>query len=207
MKNKKAMSKMLALTLTATMAMGMAGCGSNESESSKNSKESENSQNTVSQEVVESQDKTQEPEDTGITYPLDTDVELSFWSMASLGVHDAYASWEESPHHVAVSDLTGIDIDWQFVTKGGDETQAYNLLWLADELPSMVYYNIGLTSGQELINDGMIWDLTEYIPKYAPDFWAYMNEPENEAELRGLYTGQIYCIPNMRESQYNLVWI
>ena len=141
-----------------------------------------------------------------ITYPIDTEMELSLWSRESLSVNDAYASWEESPNHTAIAEKTGVKIEWLYPAKGSDGNES--LMWMQDELPNMVYTYLTPIRGAELISDGLVCDLTDYLPEYAPDFWEYINRPENSIELKGIRTedGKIFGIPNIKEGTYNLTW-
>lgn len=54
------------------------------------------------------------------TYPLDTDVTVSWYSQDWIKPHEKYTGWEESPFHTGLIEQTGVNIDWSFPTAGTD---------------------------------------------------------------------------------------
>lgn len=211
MKLKKAVS----LALAATMVAGMlSGCGEEKpAETTAGTQAAGEAAGSVDASKSESDSTAadigeEQTSEGSITYPIDTDIELSLWSRESLDVNQAYASWEESPKHTAIADQTGVKIEWLYPAKGSDGNEAYNLMWMQDELPNMVYAYLTPIDGAELIADGLVYDLTEYLPEYAPDFWELINRPEYAMELKGMRTedGKIFGLPNIKEDTYNLTW-
>lgn len=196
---KKLFNKMLAAALAGTMMLGMVACGNETNTPASNvtetSKESVVASETTATEVVV---------DEGITYPMQTDVELSIWCANQLMPQSEYESWEASPFHTGLEKNTGVKVEWKYPTKGANVTEAYNLLLLDEKLPNMIFHSIGSAVGAELIEDGIAVDLTEYLPEYAPDYWEYINRPENAAELKAVTTsdGKFFCIPAIKENQF-----
>lgn len=189
MKNK-ILKRMFAMLLAATMIVSVGACG--------NKKENDDLSG-----------KAGSAADANATYPLDTDVELSFWCGSQVALADDVASWQLSPFHSGLEEKTGVTVDWKWVNTGTDAGQAYQLLWVDTELPNIVFYNISQNEASDLLSDGLIWDLTEYLPKYAPNYWAWLNEPENEAELQAvrLSDGSFYSVASVKEDVYNQVYI
>jgi len=203
---KKTFQRIANLLLASTLVMSTVACGKGTVEDESKSSVIESSSASVSSSVVAT-DNT-EVKDTPI-YPLDTDVELSVWAGNNLGLASTYNSWEESPRHSGLYEHTGVKIDWKFLVKGADEKQDYNLLWVNKELPNIVYYKIPAATGADYIDEGLIWDLTDYVEEYAPNYYEYITREENLRELKATTTldGRFYMIPCFVESSYNLTYI
>lgn len=198
---KKTVKKIMPVLLAGIMAISLAACGNDQKPPVVSSEVQTGTQETTSQ--VSSETTLTDP--TEITYPLDTDVKLTFYSVNHLYVQDEYASYKESPFHSGLEERTGMEIEWQFPVKGGDQDQAYNLIWVDEELPHIVAYKDMLPAvTKQLYDDGLIWDLTDYLPIYAPDFWAILNSPEYEM-VKKTHTaedGRIYSVLQLSDIPY-----
>lgn len=202
---KKWLSRAVATMLAGVMAVSMfTGCGEQQvatSESTKNTEQTAVSESSANDTTVAEE---------GVTYPVDTDVELSFYihNKSQLSLSSAYAEYNEAPFYKGLSEKTGITIDWQSYAEGADKTQAYNLLLQDEVLPSVMFGNF-VTDAQELYADGLIYDLTDYLEAYAPDFWEYINAPENEANKKAITTdeGKFLYFPFIQESDYNITYL
>lgn len=183
--------RLIALALAGVMAFGLVACGGGGSAT--------NSGAELDIELEAGE----------VTYPLETEAQLSFWAGAQMQPANAYSSWTESPFHTGLAEKTGINIDWKFLVAGGNASQAYNLLWVDEEIPDMVYYTTSASDGLQYIEDGLIWDITEYLPDYAPNFWEYINRPENVTEKNCITTddGRFYKIPAVIENEYNATYM
>ena len=196
---KKELKKLLGLTLTASLLFGMAGCGSS------NVSNQESSENTepgteVSTEVTE-------PIIEEITYPLDTDATISLWSNA-FPLNSDYSEPSQSPFHSGLAKNTGVDIDWRFPVDT-NVTTAYNTLMADSELPDIIFKGTWTMNEVEtLMDEGVIWDLTEYIPIYAPDYWAAINQPQYQDVLHAITTtdGKQFCIASWVEGDFNICY-
>lgn len=208
---KKWLSRALAVALAGVMTAGMlAGCGKQDgSQTSVQSEASQTDGSIQSDDATQSETQTAEvPEE--VTYPVDTDVSLSFYIryQTQLAKSAAYVDYNSVPFYAGLSEKTGIDIDWQSYADGADVAAAYNLMLQEEELPNIIFGG-GCDDSAELYADGLIYDLTEYLPTYAPDFWEYINLPENEANKRAITNeeGQFFFIPFIRESNYNITYL
>jgi len=90
----------------------------------------------------------------------------------------------DSKFHANLIKLTGVDIQWEFVPIGGNDNVIYNLLITEENLPHIITGSG--TRYDELYEEGLIYDLTPYLPEYAPDYWAWLNKEENEHILNTL---------------------
>ena len=145
-----------------------------------------------------------------VSYPVDTEIELSWFVQAHNSLQTNYMSADESPFHSGLSDVTGIAIDWQFPAAGSDGTATYNMLLQDEELPNIISGAVfGPSEANRLMEAGLIVDLTEYVKKYAPDYWAYISDPAHEAEYKSMLTpdGKLWGFGMFSEKEDNLTYI
>lgn len=197
---KKTMKQLVALMLSATMVFA-AGCGTTPSSTT----ETQSKETVGTTEVKETETVATEEIVTDITYPLTADVELTVWDQGIVKPADEYLDYTQSPFHTGLAKKTGIDVKWTFPVAGTSGAQAWNLLLTEKELPDIIFRTWLTSEGEELINDGAIYDLTEYLPKYAPDYWEIVNRPEYAASLKAMTTvsGKQYIIASFPESTDN----
>lgn len=203
---RKWLSRALATMLASVMAAGMlTGCGGEKApvSSSETDDVSTETQNDVATEteVVEGE----------FTYPVDTDVKISYYIAGkNLKKTDKYENYNDVPFYKGLSENTGIEVDWQAPVVGADIEASYNLLLQEEVLPTIIYkegFNASVT--QQLYSDGLIQDLTEYLPKYAPDFWEWINDPAHEADKLAVTNdeGKFLYMPAAREAESNITYL
>ncbi len=145
-----------------------------------------------------------------VSYPVDTEIELSWYVQGNLGLQSSYLTADESPFHTGLQEMSGIKIDWQFPVEGSDGTAAYNMLLQEAELPHIISgYVFDATEANELMDAGLIVDLTEYVKKYAPDYWEYITAPENEIDYKSLQTvdGKLWGFGAFMETDENITYL
>ena len=202
---RKCLSRLVASVLAGVMVIGMmTGCGEKQVQQGEVKESSATKETTTT--PSESQ-TAQEPEE--LTYPVDTDVELSFYlTRRGLMKSSAYVDYNSTPFYKGLSEKTGIAIDWQTHAEGADPKAAYNLLLQETKLPNIIWSDYGAspTAAAELYEAGLIYDLTEYLPTYAPDYWKWLNE--NESSKKGATTedGKILAFYMARESNFNITY-
>ena len=142
------------------------------------------------------------------TYPMEYDGDpVTIFVNDLFALHKSYTSADESPLHIGIGEHTGLDFDWSFPPLGSDTTQALNLELAKSDLPAAIG-NLKPKDVELYIEDGVLIDLTEYLPKYAPNYWAILNDPANE-HIRQTYTtdsGQIGLFGFWREDDFGAVW-
>jgi len=84
-------------------------------------------------------------------------------------------------------------------------------LMLAEEEERPDAFEVGWldsTTISQWIMDDVIIELTEYLPEYAPDFWEFINRPENELTKRSITDdeGRYWYVPGLRESFWNVTY-
>lgn len=132
------------------------------------------------------------------TYPMDTDVTVSWYIGEGYTPNDAYASAEDSPFHKNLQEMTGIDIEWSYPTAGTDGTQALNTVLASMELPDVIFANL-MTDAARHMDEGTIIDLTPYIQEHAPNYYAWLQS--NTAYDKAMKTddGKYYGFGFFRE--------
>ncbi len=204
---RKRLSRVAAVAFCAVMAVSsLAGCAGRE-ENTKVSTESTSAETAGSTESEPVQTQTAEGEKT-LTYPVSTDVELSFYiKNGGLDKSSAYVNYSDVPFYAGLSERTGVKIDWQTYAAGADQDAAYNLMLQEEKLPNIIFGD-RCNDAATLCEDGLVYDLTEYLPEYAPDFWEYINRPENEANRKAITTadGRFLYFPFIRESDFNITY-
>lgn len=200
---KKTMKQLLGIGLSAAMVLSMAACGNdtpaNTTEESKTSEAS-----VVSSEIETATSE----EDAAPTYPLDTDLSISLWT-STIRLNSDYTDASQSPYHTGLAERTGVEIEWMFPLAGENANAAFNLLLTEKVLPDVIYRQSNIGELNALYEDGLIYDLTEYLPKYAPDYWAVLNSEEYGNVYQDLVTGdgKILGFASISESDMNKTYI
>ena len=203
--SKKNLQKVLGLILSTAMIAGLAACGSDVTQGTTASNETQKESAVTTPAPSEPSEK--EPEVVDITYPLDTDIKLRWWSVGELKYQSAFDNAEESPFHVGLEENTGVDIEWEFAPDGVDDNQAYSLMMTEDELPHLIHYWSTAAQAEELVQDGLIYDLKEYLPTYAPDYWELISSDPMYLEACSTASGAIYKFCSGVESGYNITYM
>lgn len=182
MKNK-VLTKILAVTLAISMVMGLAACGNGGGSTSGGST-----------------DKTEGE----ISYPMKEAATIDVWATYPT-LPESITDYADSPWHTGLEKVTGIKVNWSGPVAGADWFQAFNILLTEEDLPTVIAYPVDVNDAVQLLEDGLIYDLAEYLPKYAPNYWAYINAEGNEQILYDVTAdgGRIYGIYSIRENEYN----
>ncbi len=176
---RKLSSKIVAAILAGTMVLGMIGCG-NTTTSKEESKVTSESKKEESKTSESAESKTEEvveevlPGAGEIVYPLESE-KLTFWS-SSVKPASGITEYQDWPFWQYLTEATGIDLEMQYPAQGTDSGQAQTLMLTQSVLPDIIAIWITAGDAQTMLDDGMIYDLTEYIPKYAPDYWKFIND-------------------------------
>ncbi|MBR2036118.1 MAG: hypothetical protein IKK03_08640 [Lachnospiraceae bacterium] len=198
---KKWLSRATATVLVSIMTAGMlVGCGDENVVSSE----------TETQATSETQVASETPvADEGWSYPVDTDEKLSFYIVGNLSKSAKYADRKDVPFYQGLIERTGIPIEWRTAVEGADANAAYNLLLQEEVLPSIMFNAYTISTVNTLYEDGLIYDLTPYLEEYAPDFWAYMNDPANIADKNAITNeeGKFLMFPLIRENDTLITYI
>lgn len=201
---RKLLKKVTGVVLASTLVMGLVACG-NEPASNKTSESEVKTTESVVASETETATQPSESEKVEITYPLQTDVDLTLWFASGLGFNAG--NGDQIPFTQGLEKNTGVKVDWQKPVSGSNASQAYNLLLTEAELPHIIYYDIKPSEAELLISDGIIYDLTEYMPEYAPDYWEFLTTHESLMRNVKTETGKIYAFNSLDEEAFNATYV
>lgn len=190
---KRIVSAALALAMVMSL---FTGCGNNSSQSGSNSGSAASTagspgtvSNLGSNEVIKSnftdiEGNTVEIQ-TGVQFPLKEEVTLTFWYPVGWNYVGEMSALQEGEVWQFMKEQTNVNIEF-IHPASGTETEAYSLLYAQDRLPDIIYsdlnkfeYPAGPTAA---VADGYFLDLTDYIPKYAPNYSALLAANPNVAK-------------------------
>lgn len=186
---KETIKRVLALVMALTITLGLIGCGGPATTIPTGDGIDNNSQKPTAGDIGDVGELGE------VSYPLQTDHTLSIWCPSTtVPLYKGYESYKQSPWHTGLAEKTGVEVEWKYPAAGANNQQVYHLLMMNEELPDIISYNIDPGEAQLLYNEDVLVDLKEYLPKYAPDYWAYITASGREEYLRSVTTeeGQIF---------------
>ena len=130
----------------------------------------------------------------GETYPLDTDVTLTYWTHSV--PHPDYANYKDQPFYKELMARTGVNVDYQFAPAGQGQ-EAFNILIASNKLPDIIMFDwFWLPGGPDkYMNEGYITELNDYLPKYAPSLSKYLSDNPNIDRMVKNDSGTYYAFP------------
>ena len=182
-------------SVLAAAAMLFSGCGAESTAESGSASHTTASSSTGTTDSSEAE----APASGSITYPLNADKTVSWYVQDSFTPHEKFKDASESPFHTGLAEQLGVDIDWMFPTTGSDGgTFTTTLLADPSSLPNIMSVWF-MDNANQYLEDEIIWDLTDYIKEYAPDYYAWLQT--NPAYDRAMKTdnGQYYAFGFFRE--------
>ena len=134
--------------------------------------------------------------ETESIYPLDGGVTLTYFGKLHSKVAKVYPGWESLDVVQDWFKATGVTLQFQCPPAGMEEEQ-FNMMLASGEYTDIINYDFKTVTGglTKLYEDGVIIDLTPYLPDYAPNYWAWLNNnPEAMKEIMD-DEGRILCFP------------
>ncbi|MFD2703323.1 extracellular solute-binding protein [Paenibacillus shunpengii] len=137
------------------------------------------------------------------TYPIETDVTLSYWGELPGNLIGVKATHDEVPFFQEWQKATGVPLSYT-APPSGQAQEALNVMLASGDLPDMIEYNfLGFPGGPEkAIKDGYIIELNELIDKYAPNLKKYLSEHPEIDKMVKTDSGSYYAFPFIREDEY-----
>lgn len=176
--------KLIAMLLTLTMlASLLAGCGSGNAVS-KGSDSSEPAQNSEAQ-----SDSTE--------VDLSEKITVSIFQQADDVTMEEYLS---NPVLLYWQDMFNLEVDWQLPPQGSEQEQLTMMLGTGD-YTDVINASFSTENLATLCADGVIYELSDYIEKYMPNYTAFLNDPAN-ADVKSIICdeeGHIYNIAQVQE--------
>ncbi len=183
------MKKLVALLLAMSLVLAMlAGCSSGEAISSTNGENSDVSTGEVAE----------NPEDY-----FKNPITIKVMGMGPSNIGESGDGWSNNEFFKRLQEKTNVTIEWICPVSGNEQTE-FDLMLSSGEYVDMTWalegatYTDGYDAG---VDDGVYRDLKDYIPKYMPNLWEYI---ENDEIVRKyVYTdkGRIVELPRI---SYNI---
>ncbi len=132
--------------------------------------------------------------------PISQDgVKLSLFCILDGKASVSLSSLEENLTMQRYEQLSGVDIEWFHPSSATKIGEAVNLVLASNDLPDIIFnINDGSENLDTLIANGLILDLKDLIPQYAPNLNKLLTEhPELRAQIT-TYDGNIGALPSMR---------
>ncbi len=172
----------------------LAACGSSTSDSGSQESQVQNSSETQTSSSEEQTTATSE-----FTYPMDTDVTLTYWCELNNNVSANFASLGDTPFGQQWQEETGVTIEFQH-PPANQGSEQFSLLLADGDLPDMMEYAWMSFSGgpEKAIQDGVIYELTDIINAYCPNLKAYLEENPDIDKMVKTDEGHYYCFPFIR---------
>ncbi|NOU62467.1 extracellular solute-binding protein [Paenibacillus sp. LMG 31461] len=173
--------KFAAMTLTASMALGLTGCSNNEETPSPSS-----SANST-------------PKSDTSSYPIKTDVTLTYWMPLSSNVSASSANMGETEFAKELQKQTGIKVKFIHPAAASVDEQ-FGIMLASGDLPDIIEWGwYGFTGGpQNAIEQKYIIPLNEVIDKYAPNLKSYLTKDQELDKSVKTSSGQYYAFPGIR---------
>lgn len=132
--------------------------------------------------------------ESSVSYPVADSVTLTFWTPFNSTMPGVYDTITDIPAVAAISQATGIEIEWTTVS-GGDMFSSFNLMAAAGDYCDLVTAAVECYSGGAVgaLDDGIIVDLTDYIHENAPE---YLSAYESRGAEKDILTddGRYACV-------------
>lgn len=208
---RKSISLILAAALVGSMLTGCGDSGtptggSGEGDSSAVSEESGSEESTQQESESEPSGEADSGQESsgsvyGDAYPLQNAEGKSVtYYTRSNAVFSGYKDYTESPFHTKLAENVGVDIQFEFDPTGTTDDSNYNLVLTRAELPDIILNQF--TNAQELLDDGVIIPLNDYMEAWAPNLNKYLNENPEMKKAISTDDGVIYMFPWLREDTW-----
>ena len=129
-------------------------------------------------------------------YPIKSEkpITLTYWVPLPGPVSKYISNFSESPAYQQMEKDTGVHIE--FIHPAiGQEAEQFNLMMASGKLPDIIADPALYKGGEfQAMDDGVILDLTDLIPVYAPDYYKYIKSNKQFALEVSDANGRIPCV-------------
>lgn len=110
-------------------------------------------------------------------------------------------SYDDNPVLKYWTKMFNIEIDWQFPPQGS-EAEQLTLMFGTGDYTDIIDMSFNTENLGTLCDDDVIYDLTPYLEAYMPNYYAFLNAPENQDVKSALFddTGRIYTLGVVQEN-------
>ena len=149
---------------------------------------------------------------TGSTAPATSNFTFTGYPMNQMDQHITWAdldgenlatriaSVSDSPFHVNFSKMVGTSVDWIFPTVGTSPAQMFTQIMAGNvkDLPNIIHGG-GTVDAEQFISDGVMWDLTPYMEKWAPNYMQFLQTRPERSKAMKTDNGQYWTFGFFRE--------
>jgi len=174
------LKKLISCALVSVITVGLlAGCGNSDSKKESSKASSQSSEASASQDTAKE-----------VTYPIDTDVTLTWAMVPDPKVTANYTDILEAPFFKGLMERTGVKLEIVYAA----DAKALELMMMGDDLPDIVQGVDSIFPGgkQVAVEDGIILPLDDYLADYMPDFKAVLEGDTEYKQYGSLADGRIY---------------
>lgn len=202
---KRFLSGVMAVTMTAGL---MTGCGGNTEQASGTKAEpvTEAVTEAAGTERAETEASAEsfDPRAAGLSdiFPLEKPITLKYYIQANNAMTATMESYAEVEFFKELEKQTNVHIEWNHNTSN----ENFALMIASGDLPDMINWKLGDAAGGAvaLLDDGVILDLNEMMPEYAPNYYAWMQANPEEDKAWKLDDGRRYQFVNFNAGWENL---
>lgn len=97
-------------------------------------------------------------------------------------------------------ELFNLEVEWQLPPQGSEQEQLTMMLGTGD-YTDVINASFSTENLATLYDDGVIYELSDYIEQYMPNYTAFLNDPEN-ADVKSIICdeeGNIYNVAQVQE--------
>lgn len=102
--------------------------------------------------------------------------EFTYWQTMAPNSSKTLTTFEDMMMYKEMAKATGINIKFIHPAAGSVGTEAFQILLSSGDYPDMIEYDWANYAGgpDQAVNDGVIISLNDYLEKYAPNYFDYM---------------------------------
>ena len=133
-------------------------------------------------------------------YPIECEDTLDFWFTGTNEWTNQYENFGETPLAKAISEKTGVKINY-IHPQAGQSKEQFQLLLASDELPDIVNHTWFTYPGgpDAAIKDGYIYALNDIIDQYAPALKKVLEDNENWSKQVKTDNGDYFVFPQFNK--------
>lgn len=134
-----------------------------------------------------------------ISYPIETDQELTYWVTLNATVSATAATLNDTPFAKQLNEETGINVKYIHPTQG-QEAESFNLLIASGNVPDIIAWSwYGFAGGPDkAIEDKHIIRLNEILDGYAPNLRSILDANPQVDKMVKTDKGNYYNFPVLK---------
>ena len=126
-----------------------------------------------------------DPKEAGLSsiFPLKEKITLTYYIKENDAMAATMETYGDVEYFKELEKKTNVHIEWNHNTSD----ESFALMIAGGELPDLINWPLSSAAGgvQALLDDDVILDLTEMVPKYAPNYYAWLQaNPEVDKSFR-----------------------